>query len=177
MGSESCVSVDVLLVEANGMGDNDIPSIVALSSSTLADIGVLPLLIGLISTWIFLSDSPSESESDEESKLVSSAGVLISWGRTEKPSSSTLVVNGPVVLSDPPCVMEVDINSLVLGPGSSFTSLSDFSSLLLDESASFFFLLFFSFFLSLLLLRNPPARTPPLELPPPTPASSAEDLD
>lgn len=56
-----------ILTERIPIGDNEIFPTVALSSSTLADIGAEPLLRGLISTWIFLSGlSFSESESELE---------------------------------------------------------------------------------------------------------------
>lgn len=46
------------------VGDNEIFSTVALSSSTLADMGACPLLSGFIFTWMRrLSLSESESES------------------------------------------------------------------------------------------------------------------
>lgn len=49
------------------VGDNEIFSTVALSSSTLADIGAWPLLSGLILTCIRFSGlSLSESESESE---------------------------------------------------------------------------------------------------------------
>lgn len=76
--NDSCVSVDVLLVEGYEAGDRDIPSMVARNSSTLADIGAFPLLIGFISTWIFLSGSASESVSEDESKLLSAPAAFVS---------------------------------------------------------------------------------------------------
>jgi hypothetical protein len=56
----------VQLTESAPIGDKERFSTVARSSSTDAEMGAVPLLSGLISTWIFLSISSSLSLSELE---------------------------------------------------------------------------------------------------------------
>lgn len=64
---ELCSDVKMgFLTDKAPMGDNERFSTVARNSSTEAEMGAVPLLSGLISTWIFLSISSSLSLSELE---------------------------------------------------------------------------------------------------------------